>query len=107
MYAEGGAEEVVAEAIAGRRDEAFLVSKVYPQNAGGRRLEAACERSLKRLRTDTIDLYLLHWRGGIPLADTVQGFERMRGAGKIRRWGASNLDADGREGLGAGVAGRA
>jgi diketogulonate reductase-like aldo/keto reductase len=104
MYAEGGAEEVVAEAIAGRRDEAFLVSKVYPQNAGGRRLEAACERSLKRLRTDTIDLYLLHWRGGIPLADTVQGFERMRGAGKIRRWGVSNLDVDDLEELGAALA---
>ena len=104
MYAEGGAEEVVAEAIAGRRDEAFLVSKVYPQNAGGRRLEAACERSLKRLRTDTIDLYLLHWRGGILLADTVQGFERMRGAGKIRRWGVSNLDVDDLEELGAALA---
>lgn len=104
MYAEGGAEEVAAEAIAGRRDEAFLVSKVYPQNAGGRRLDAACERSLKRLRVDTIDLYLLHWRGGIPLADTVEGFERMRGAGKIRRWGVSNLDVDDLEELGAALA---
>ena len=101
MYAEGGAEEVVAEAVAGRRDEVFLVSKVYPQNAGGRRLDAACERSLKRLRVDTIDLYLLHWRGNIPLADTVEGFERMRGAGKIRRWGVSNLDVDDLEELGA------
>jgi diketogulonate reductase-like aldo/keto reductase len=104
MYAEGGAEEVVAEAIAARRDEAFIVSKVYPQNAGGRRLEAACERSLKRLRVDTIDLYLLHWRGSIPLADTVEGFERMRGAGKIRRWGVSNLDVDDLEELGPALA---
>ena len=103
MYGEGGAEEVVAEAIAGRRDEAFIVSKVYPHNAGGRRLETACERSLKRLRVDTIDLYLLHWRGSIPLADTVEGFERMRGAGKIRRWGVSNLDADELEELGAAL----
>ena len=104
MYAEGGAEEVVAEAIAGRREEVFLVSKVYPQNAGGRRLDAACERSLKRLRVDTIDLYLLHWRGNIPLADTAEGFERMRGAGKIRRWGVSNLDVDDLEELGAALA---
>jgi len=103
MYGEGGAEEVVAEAIAGRREEAFIVSKVYPHNAGGRRLETACERSLKRLRVDTIDLYLLHWRGSIPLADTVEGFERMRGAGKIRRWGVSNLDADELEELGAAL----
>lgn len=100
MYAEGGAEEVVAEAVAGRRDEAFLVSKVYPHNAGGSRLEAACERSLKRLRVDTIDLYLLHWRGNVPLTDTVEGFERMRAAGKIRRWGVSNLDVDDLEELG-------
>jgi diketogulonate reductase-like aldo/keto reductase len=103
MYAEGGAEEVVAEAVAGRRDEAFIVSKVYPHNAGGRRLEAACERSLKRLGVDTIDLYLLHWRGSVPLADTVEGFERMRGAGKIRRWGVSNLDAEDLEELGAAL----
>ena len=75
MYAEGGAEEVVAEAIAGRRDEVFLVSKVFPHNAS-RQVPAACERSLKRLKTDRIDLYLLHWRGGHPLADTVQGFRR-------------------------------
>ncbi len=100
MYAEGGAEEVVAEAVAGRRDEALIVSKVYPHNAGGRRLEAACERSLKRLRVDAIDLYLLHWRGSLPLADTIEGFERMREAGKIRRWGVSNLDVDDLEELG-------
>jgi len=103
MYAEGGAEEVVAEAIAGRRDEVFLVSKVYPHNAGGRKLEAACERSLKRLRVEAIDLHLLHWRGGIPLADTVEGFERMRAAGKIRRWGVSNLDVDDLEELGGAL----
>jgi diketogulonate reductase-like aldo/keto reductase len=101
MYAEGGAEEVVAEAIAGRRrEEVFLVSKVYPHNAGGRRLEQACERSLKRLGVETIDLYLLHWRGSVPLRDTVEGFERMRAAGKIRRWGVSNLDVDDLEELG-------
>jgi diketogulonate reductase-like aldo/keto reductase len=105
MYAEGGSEEVVADAIAGRRDEVFLVSKVYPHNAGGRKLQAACERSLKRLRVDCIDLYLLHWRGGVPLADTAEGFERMREAGKIRRWGVSNLDVDDLEELGAALAG--
>jgi diketogulonate reductase-like aldo/keto reductase len=104
MYAEGGAEEVVAEAIAGRRDEVFLVSKVYPHNASGRKLQAACERSLRRLRVETIDLYLLHWRGSTPLADTVEGFERMRASGKIRRWGVSNLDVDDLEELGGALA---
>jgi diketogulonate reductase-like aldo/keto reductase len=94
MYADGGAEEVVAEAIAGRRDEVFLVSKVYPQNAGARSMPAACERSLKRLRTECLDLYLLHWRGSVPLAETVAAFEALREAGKIRRWGVSNLDVD-------------
>ena len=103
MYAEGGAEEVVAEAIAGRRDAVFIVSKVYPHNAGGAKLRAACERSLKRLRVETIDLYLLHWRGSVPLADTVEGFERMRAEGKIRRWGVSNLDLDDLEELGAAL----
>ncbi len=101
MYADGGAEEVVAEAIAGRRDEVFLVSKVYPHNAGGRKLEAACERSLGRLKVDCIDLYLLHWRGSVPLSDTVQGMRRMQQAGKIRLWGVSNLDVDDLEELGA------
>ena len=104
MYAEGGAEEVVAEAIAGRRDEVFLVSKVYPHNASGRKLQAACERSLQRLRVETIDLYLLHWRGSTPLADTVEGFERMRASGKVRRWGVSNLDVDDLEELGGALA---
>ncbi len=104
MYGEGGAEEVVAQAIAGRRQDVFLVSKVYPHNAGGRKLEAACERSLKRLRVESIDLYLLHWRGSIPLADTVEGFERLRAAGKIRRWGVSNLDVSDLEELGPALA---
>jgi diketogulonate reductase-like aldo/keto reductase len=105
MYGEGGAEEVVADAIAGRpREDVFLVSKVYPHNAGGARLLAACERSLKRLRVEAIDLYLLHWRGSVPLADTVEGFERMRAQGKILRWGVSNLDTRDLEELGPGLA---
>ncbi|MEP9353376.1 aldo/keto reductase [Xanthobacter sp. KR7-65] len=94
MYADGGAEEVVAEAIAGRRDEVFLVSKVYPHNASRAGVAAACERSLKRLGTDRIDLYLLHWRGNHPLSETVAGFEALQQAGKIRLWGVSNLDTD-------------
>jgi aldehyde reductase len=98
MYAEGGAEEVVGEALAGRREQAFLVSKVYPHNASRPGVVAACERSLKRLKTDRIDLYLLHWRGQHPLAETVAGFEALQRAGKIRHWGVSNLDlADMRE----------
>ncbi|MCO6419853.1 aldo/keto reductase [Siccirubricoccus sp. KC 17139] len=104
MYAEGGAEEVVAEAIAGRREEVFLVSKVYPHNAGGRKLEAALERSLKRLRVERLDLYLLHWRGSIPLAETVAAMERARAAGKIAGWGVSNLDVDDLEELGPALA---
>ncbi len=100
MYAEGGAEEVVGEAIAGRRDEVFLVSKVYPHNASRHGLPQACERSLKRLGVECLDLYLLHWRGSVPLADTVEAMERMRTAGKIARWGVSNLDVDDLEELG-------
>lgn len=92
MYGEGGAEEVVGEAIAGCRDQLFVVSKVYPHNAGRRAVVSACERSLDRLGIDTIDLYLLHWRGAVPLAETVEGFEALRHAGKIRHWGVSNLD---------------
>ncbi len=92
MYGDGSAEEVVAEAIGGRRDEVFLVSKVYPHNASARGVPAACERSLRRLRTDRIDLYLLHWRGSVPLGETVAAFEALRTAGKIRYWGVSNLD---------------
>ncbi|MHC8318644.1 aldo/keto reductase [Pseudomonas sp. LB3P31] len=94
MYAEGGAEEVVGEAIAGQRDKVFLVSKVYPHNAGRQGIPQACERSLKRLGTDYIDLYLLHWRGQYPLEETVEAFERLREAGKIGRWGVSNFDLD-------------
>jgi diketogulonate reductase-like aldo/keto reductase len=94
MYGEGGAEAVVADAIAGRRDDVFLVSKVYPHNASRKGTIAACERSLKRLATDRIDLYLLHWRGAEPLAETVAGFEALVAAGKIRQWGVSNFDAD-------------
>jgi diketogulonate reductase-like aldo/keto reductase len=92
MYGEGVAESLVAEAIAGRRDDIFLVSKVYPHNASRRGAVAACERSLQRLRTDRIDLYLLHWRGSAPLEETVAAFETLRSAGKIRHWGVSNLD---------------
>ncbi len=94
MYGEGGAEEVVGKAIAGRRDEVFLVSKVYPHNATRRGTVAACERSLKRLATDRIDLYLLHWRGEVPLAETLEGFETLRRSGKIRHFGVSNFDID-------------
>lgn len=92
MYGEGGAEEVVGEAIAGRRDEVFLVSKVYPHNATRQGTVAACERSLKRLGTDRLDLYLLHWRGAVPLAETLAGFAALKHAGKIRHYGVSNFD---------------
>ena len=85
--------------MAGRRDEVFLVSKVLPGNAGRAGVAAACARSLKRLGTDRIDLYLLHWRGGVPLAETVEAFERLAAAGSIRRWGVSNLDVDDMEAL--------
>jgi diketogulonate reductase-like aldo/keto reductase len=92
MYGDGGAEEAVAEATAGRRNELIIVSKVYPHNASRAGAVAACERSLKRLRTDRIDLYLLHWRGSVPLAETVEAFETLRQAGKVRNWGVSNFD---------------
>ena len=92
MYGDGGAEEVVGEAISGRRDAVFIVSKVLPSHASRRGVAAACEESLRRLRTDRIDLYLLHWRLGTPLAETVAGFEALKGAGKIRHWGVSNFD---------------
>lgn len=94
MYAEGGAERVVGEALAGRRDQAFLVSKVYPWNAGRDGAIAACEASLSRLDTDYLDLYLLHWPGNIPLDETLEAFERLREQGKIRRFGVSNFDTD-------------
>jgi len=93
MYGDGGAEEIVGQAIAGRRDKVFVVSKVYPHNAGRKSAIAACERSLHRLRIDRLDLYLLHWPGRIPLAETVDAFERLRRDGKIARWGVSNFDA--------------
>ena len=104
MYADGGAEEVVKEAIAGRREEVFLVSKVYPHNASPARMARSCEASLRRMGVETIDLYLLHWRGSVPLAETVGGFERLMAEGKIRRWGVSNLDVDDLEELGAALA---
>ena len=94
MYAEGGAEEIAGEAIAGRRDEVFLASKVYPWNASRQGVIDACDRSLERLKTDRLDLYLLHWRGEHPLAETVAGFEELRRAGKIGAWGVSNFDLD-------------
>ena len=93
MYGNGGAESLVGEAIRGvSRESLFLVSKVYPHNAGGKRLVKSCEDTLSRLKTDVLDLYLLHWRGGIPLAETVAGMESLVCAGKIRRWGVSNFD---------------
>jgi diketogulonate reductase-like aldo/keto reductase len=94
MYGDGAAEKLVGEAIAGRRDEVFLVSKVLPTNATRKGTIAACERSLRRLGTDRIDLYLLHWRGRTPFADTILAFEALQDAGKIRHWGVSNMDLD-------------
>ncbi|WP_296228887.1 aldo/keto reductase [Ralstonia sp. UBA689] len=92
MYGEGLSEALIGEAIAGRRDEVFLVSKVYPHHAGRRDMAAACERSLRRLGTDRIDLYLLHWRGSVPLEETVQCLQALQREGKIRHYGVSNLD---------------
>lgn len=97
MYAEGGAEQVVGEAIAGRRDEAFIVSKVYPHNASFDGVQQACERSLRRLKIETIDLYLLHWQGHHPLAETFDGFETLKKAGKIKAYGVSNFDLENME----------
>lgn len=94
MYADGGAEEVVGQALLGRRDEALLVSKVYPWNAGEVDAIEACERSLRRLQTDYLDLYLLHWRGNVPLEETLRAMERLQQQGKIRHWGVSNFDTD-------------
>jgi diketogulonate reductase-like aldo/keto reductase len=93
MYGEGGAEKIVADAIKGQRDRVFVVTKVYPHNASRTELPKACERSLKRLRVDRIDLYLLHWRErNTRLEETVEAFEKLRAAGKIERWGVSNFD---------------
>ena len=108
MYGSGGAEEVVREAISSRRDEVFIVSKVLPSNASRAATVRACEASLKRLGTERIDLYLLHWRGGVPLSETVDAFETLKDAGKIGAWGVSNFDVDDMEELmslpGGGVA---
>jgi diketogulonate reductase-like aldo/keto reductase len=92
MYGDGATETLLGEALRGVRDQVFLVSKVYPHNAGRGRIERACEASLRRLKTDRLDLYLLHWRGSAPLAETVEGMDALIVAGKIRRWGVSNLD---------------
>jgi diketogulonate reductase-like aldo/keto reductase len=94
MYGSGAAETLVGRAIAGRRDEVFLVSKVLPSNASRRGTITACERSLSRLKTDRLDCYLLHWRGAHPLAETLTAFEELRSSGKIRAWGVSNFDVD-------------
>lgn len=99
MYADGGSEQIVGKAIEGRRDEVFLVSKVYPHNASRKGTIEACERSLKRMKTDRIDLYLLHWRGEYPLAETVAAFESLKADGKIGAWGVSNFDVDDMEEL--------
>ncbi|WP_445502926.1 aldo/keto reductase [Microvirga sp. G4-2] len=99
MYGEGAAEELIAEALGSERDRLFLVSKVYPHNASRRGVIEACKRSLKRLKTDHLDLYLLHWRGSVPLEETVAGFEELRRSGIIRHWGVSNFDTDDMEEL--------
>jgi diketogulonate reductase-like aldo/keto reductase len=99
MYGDGGAEEVVGEAIRGRRGEVFLASKFYPHNASRRKLHAACDASLGRLGTEVLDLYLYHWRGNVPLAETVAALEELVVAGRIRRWGVSNFDVDDMEEL--------
>lgn len=101
MYGDGRAERLVGQAIAGQRERVFVVSKVYPHNAGRRSAMAALEASLKRLATDHLDLYLLHWRGGIALCETVEAFERMVRDGKILRWGVSNFDTGDMEELAA------
>jgi diketogulonate reductase-like aldo/keto reductase len=93
MYGEGGAEEVVGEAIEGH-DDVFVVSKVYPHNAGRKSAIAACERSLRRLRRDKLEVYLLHWRGSIPLSETFEAFEQLKAQGKIDAYGVSNFDTD-------------
>jgi len=94
MYGDGASEELVGEAVAGRRDGLFIVTKVLPSNASRIGTVKACERSLKRLKIDRIDLYLLHWRGGVPLEETVEAFQSLIQAGKIARWGVSNFDVD-------------
>ncbi|MGH6862343.1 MAG: aldo/keto reductase [Phyllobacterium sp.] len=107
MYADGGAEQVVGEAVKGQREDVLLVSKVMPTNASRQGTILACERSLERLQTDRIDLYLLHWRGRFALEETIAAFEDLVQAGKIRNWGVSNFDTDDMEELVALVKGRA
>jgi diketogulonate reductase-like aldo/keto reductase len=99
MYGDGETESLLGEALRGMRNQSYLVSKVYPQNSGRGRVERACEASLKRLKTDRLDLYLLHWRGAVPIAETVEGMEALVSAGKIRHWGVSNFDTDDMEAL--------
>lgn len=99
MYGDGAAESLIGEALGDRRDELFLVSKAYPHNASRDRLSRACEASLQRLGTDRIDLYLLHWRGSVPLGDTIEAMQSLKMQGKIRHWGVSNLDVDDMEEL--------
>lgn len=99
MYGDGAAERIIADALGSVRDDIFLVSKAYPQNASRARLTGACEASLKRLGTDRLDLYLLHWRGSVPLDETVSAMEALKTAGKIRHWGVSNFDTDDMEEL--------
>jgi diketogulonate reductase-like aldo/keto reductase len=99
MYGEGRTESLVGEAIAGRRDDVFLVSKVYPHNASRKSMRDSCTASLRRLKTDRLDLYLLHWSGAVPIEETVEAFERLRDEGLIRQWGVSNLDISEMENL--------
>ncbi len=99
MYGDGAAESLIGEALHDLRDEVFLVSKAYPQNASRARLPRSCEASLRRLKTDRLDLYLLHWRGSVPLAETAEAMQALQAAGKIRHWGVSNLDLDDMEEL--------
>ena len=94
MYGEGGAEKIVAEVLRDRRNEVYLVSKVYPYNASYKDIIAACDRSLSRLKTDYLDLYLLHWRGSVPLSETLKGLQHLKQAGKILDYGVSNFDTD-------------
>jgi diketogulonate reductase-like aldo/keto reductase len=107
MYGDGRTESLVGEAIAGLRDEVFLVSKVYPHNASRKAMRAACAASLRRLGTDRLDLYLLHWAGPVPIEETVESFSALQGEGLIRGWGVSNLDPDAMEDLWAAPGGRA
>jgi diketogulonate reductase-like aldo/keto reductase len=107
MYGEGRAETLVGEAIQGRRDEVFIVSKVYPHNASRRAMQTACNNSLQRMRVETIDLYLLHWAGSVPIEETVEAFEALQRQGKIRHWGVSNLDLEQMQELTAAAGGAA